>query len=196
MSLLVAVDQFQGVRAHVLPDDLSPPPGVVQSEEHVSVALSPGSSCSVDDKFVCRLPCVFSYSLTHPHVDNLLHTEEEGPLHVPGGLPLVAAQSVPAGGWCGRSLRRPGGRGRVRRLCGSQSRLYPDIAGRQLAVDEAHTPVSPGPPAEAVLVREETEDVFSGEIDAPGNIEQNAALLGETRPVIHLQGETLLSVSV
>ena len=189
MSLLVVVNQLQRVRAHVLPDDLSPPPGVVQSEEHVSVALSPGSSSPVDDKFVCWLPCVFSHSLAHPHVDNLLHTEEEGPLHVPGGLPLVAAESVPAGGWCGRGLRRPRGRGGVRWLCGSQSCLYPDITGGQLAVDEAHTPVSPGPPVEAVLVREETEDVFSGEIDAPGYVEQHTALLGETRPVIHLQGE-------
>ena len=70
--------------------------------------------------------------------------------------------------------------------CGQRC-LDPDIAGGQLAVDEAHTPVSPGPPVEAVLVREETEDVFSGEIDAPGDIEQHTALLRETRPVIHLQ---------
>ena len=187
--ILLVVNQFQRVRAHVLPDDLSPPPGVVESEEHVSVALSPGSSGPVDDEFVCWLPCLFSHSLPHPHVDNLLHTEEEGPLHVPGGLSLVAAQSVPACGWCCRGLRGAGCRGRVRRLCGGQSCLDPDIAGGQLAVDEAHTPVRPGPSVEAVLVREEPEDVFSGEIDPSGNVEQHTALLGETRPVVDLQGE-------
>ena len=80
-------------------------------------------------------------------------------------------------------------------MWGGQSCLDPDIAGGQLAVDEAHTPVSPGPPVEAVLVREEAEDVFSGEIDAPGNIEQHTALLGETRPVIHLQGEVSVIVT-
>ena len=196
MSLLVAVNQLQRVGAHILPDDLSPPPGVVQSEEHVSVALSPGPSSPVDDKFVCWLPSVFPHSLPHPHVDDLLHTEEEGPLHVPGGLPLVAAQRVPAGGWCCRGLRSPGSRRRVRRLSGGQSCLDPDIAGGQLAVDEAHTPVSPGPPVEAVLVREQTEDVFSGEIDAPGYVEQHTALLGETRPVIHLQGEMSVTMLV
>ena len=37
LAALVGIEELQGVRRDVLPEDLRTPPGVVESEEHVPV---------------------------------------------------------------------------------------------------------------------------------------------------------------
>ena len=73
-------------------------------------------------------------------------------------------------------------------MSGCQSCLYPDVARGQLAVDETDTPIRPGSSVEAVLVGDKAKDVLGGEIDSTGNVQEDASLLREAGPVVHLQG--------
>ena len=65
--------------------------------------------------------------------------------------------------------------------------LDPDVGGGEHAADKGDGPVGARPPFKSVRVGNEVELMLCRQSDTLGNVEQDATLLREAGPVVHLK---------